>query len=62
MKKKTPTPVKDEKKEKTHHFIIDCSKPVEDKVFVTSVFAQYLKERIKVHGKIGQLGENIKIS
>jgi large subunit ribosomal protein L22e len=35
---------------------------VEDKVFNTSSFAQYLKERIKIHGKIGKLGENIKIN
>jgi hypothetical protein len=56
MKKKIQTPLKEEKKEKTHHFIIDCSKPVEDKVLATSTFAQYLTERIKVHGKIGQLG------
>jgi large subunit ribosomal protein L22e len=61
MKKTTIQP-KEEKKEKVQNFVIDCSKPVEDKVFVTSNFAQYLRERIKIHGKIGKLGENIKIA
>lgn len=51
-----------EKKTVSHNFAIDCSKPVEDKVFVTSSFAQYLRERIKVDGKLGKLGEQIKIN
>jgi len=51
-----------EKKSAAHSFAIDCSKPVEDKVFVTSTFAQYLRERIKVDGKLGKLGEQIKIA
>jgi len=51
-----------EKKSVAHSFAIDCSKPVEDKVFVTSTFAQYLRERIKVDGKLGKLGEQIKIA
>ena len=51
-----------EKKSASHNFAIDCSKPVEDKVFVTSTFAQYLRERIKVDGKLGKLGEQIKIA
>lgn len=53
---------KEEKKTTTHNFSIDCSKPVEDKVFITSSFAQYLRERIKVDGKLGKLGDNIVIS
>jgi large subunit ribosomal protein L22e len=51
-----------DKKATGNSFVIDCSKPVEDKVFVTSAFAQYLRERIKVDGKLGKLGEQIKIT
>ena len=45
-----------------HSFGIDCSKPVEDKVFNTNNFAEFLKQRIKVNGKLGKLGENISVS
>ena len=43
-------------------FTIDCSKPVEDKVFITSTFAEYLRQRIKIDGKTGHLGELVKVS
>lgn len=42
--------------------MIDCSKPVEDKVFITSSFAEYLRQRVKVNGKTGKLGDQIKIN
>ena len=45
-----------EKKPANLHFGIDCSKPVEDKVFNTGNFAEFLRQRIKVNGKIGKLG------
>lgn len=44
------------------HFGIDCSRPVEDKVFNTSNFAEFLRQRIKVDGKLGKLGDQIKVS
>ena len=47
---------------KTRVFVIDCSKPVEDKVFNTSNFAEYLRQRIKVKGKTGHLGDSVKVS
>jgi large subunit ribosomal protein L22e len=40
---------KDEKKQ-NQTFGIDCSRPVEDKVFNTSNFAEFLRQRIKVKG------------
>lgn len=46
----------------TRNFIIDCSKPVEDKVFNTANFAEYLKQRIKINGKTGKLGDLLKVS
>ena len=42
-------------------FTIDCSKPVEDKVFSTTAFADFLKQRIKVNGRTGQLGSDIAV-
>lgn len=49
-------------KKVAHNFGIDCSKPVEDKVFNTNNFAEFLRQRIKVDGKLGKLGDNIKVS
>lgn len=46
----------------TRSFVIDCSKPVEDKVFNTTNFAEYLRQRIKVNGKTGHLGESVKVN
>jgi large subunit ribosomal protein L22e len=43
-------------------FVVDCSKPVEDKVFSTNAFAEFLKERIKVNNKTGNLGSEITVS
>lgn len=50
-----------DKKAVSLHFGIDCSKPVEDKVFNTTNFAEFLRQRIKVDGKLGKLGESIKV-
>jgi large subunit ribosomal protein L22e len=46
----------------SHAFTIDCSKPVEDKVFNTSNFAEFLRARIKIGGRVGHLGESIKVT
>lgn len=43
-------------------FAIDCAKPVEDKVFNTNLFAQFLRQRIKVGGRTGKLGDSIKVT
>ncbi|KAL4512817.1 hypothetical protein ABPG72_017502 [Tetrahymena utriculariae] len=43
-------------------FKIDCSQPVEDKVILISEFAEFLKSKVKVDGKLGNLGENITVS
>lgn len=44
------------------NFTIDCSKPVEDKVFNTSNFAEFLRARIKIGGRTGHLGEVVKVN
>jgi large subunit ribosomal protein L22e len=46
----------------TRNFTIDCSKPVEDKVFNTSNFAEFLRARIKIGGRTGHLGESVKVN
>ena len=39
----------------TRSFTIDCTKPVEDKVFNTTNFAEYLRQRIKIGGRTSHL-------
>ncbi|KAF7966230.1 hypothetical protein HWV62_39467 [Athelia sp. TMB] len=45
-----------------HKFVIDYSKPAADGVFDGADFEKFLHDRIKVDGKAGQLGENVKIT
>ena len=40
-------------KKKALSFVIDCSKPVEDKIMDISSFEKFLLDRIKVEGKTG---------
>ena len=42
--------------------MIDCSKPVEDKVFNTTNFGEFLRQRIKINGKTGKLGDQVKVT
>ncbi|KAG0708997.1 60S ribosomal protein L22 [Suillus ampliporus] len=44
-----------------HKFVIDYSRPASDGVFDGADFEKFLHDRIKVEGKSGQLGENVKI-
>ena len=50
-----------EEKKVNLHFGIDCSKPVEDKVFNTANFAEFLRQRIKIDGKLGKLGDRVRV-
>ena len=43
-------------------FTIDCAKVVEDKVLIMRDFEKYLRERIKVDGKKGNLGTAVNLS
>ncbi|KAF4532961.1 hypothetical protein B566_EDAN000649 [Ephemera danica] len=47
------------KKKVSLKFTVDCSKPVEDEIMDVSKFEQYLKERIKVNGKTGNLSNAV---
>ncbi|PCH33518.1 ribosomal protein L22e [Wolfiporia cocos MD-104 SS10] len=45
-----------------HKFVLDYSRPADDGVFDGAAFEKYLHDRIKVEGKTGQLGDNVKIT
>ncbi|KAH7883710.1 ribosomal protein L22e [Phlebopus sp. FC_14] len=45
-----------------HKFVIDYSRPAADGVFDGADFEKFLHDRIKVEGKAGQLGDNVKIT
>lgn len=49
-------------KTKASSFVIDCSKPVDDKILELAAFEKYLADRIKVGGKAGALGDSVKVS
>ncbi|KDQ63602.1 hypothetical protein JAAARDRAFT_189159 [Jaapia argillacea MUCL 33604] len=44
-----------------HKFVIDYSRPAGDGVFDGAAFEKFLHDRVKVDGKAGNLGENVKI-
>ncbi|GLJ37794.1 hypothetical protein SUGI_0768180 [Cryptomeria japonica] len=59
--KKGAAPAKGGKK-KANTFVIDCGKPVEDKIMDIASFEKFLQDRIKVGGKTGVLGDVVTIS
>ncbi|KAE8355174.1 ribosomal protein L22e [Aspergillus coremiiformis] len=46
----------------THKFVINASQPVSDKIFDISAFEKFLHDRIKIEGRVGQLGDKVVIS
>ncbi|XP_050263939.1 uncharacterized protein LOC126708176 [Quercus robur] len=49
-------------KKKGATFVIDCAKPVEDKIMDIASLEKFLQERIKVGGKAGALGDSVIVS
>ena len=43
-------------------YIINASQPASDKILDVSAFEKFLHEKIKVDGRIGNLGDTIQIS
>lgn len=43
-------------------YVVDCSKPVDDKVFSTNAFAEFLKQRIKINNKTNNLGSDVNVA
>nr|ACO10184.1 60S ribosomal protein L22 [Caligus rogercresseyi]ACO11040.1 60S ribosomal protein L22 [Caligus rogercresseyi] len=42
-------------------FVIDCSHPVEDGIFNCTDFESYLRDRIKVNGKLKNFGKEVSL-
>lgn len=49
-------------KKKGASFVIDCAKPVEDKIMDIASLEKFLQERIKVAGKAGALGDSVTVT
>lgn len=49
-------------KKKAVTYTIDCAKPVDDKIMEIASFEKFLQDRIKVDGKAGVLGEDVKVT
>merc|ERR1719476_848689 len=43
-------------------FVVDCSQPLEDNILDISQLEQFFLDRIKVNGKIGNLGDKVKVT
>ena len=43
-------------------FIINASQPASDKIFDVSAFEKFLQDKIKVDGRVGNLGDVVQIS
>jgi large subunit ribosomal protein L22e len=43
-------------------YVINASQPAGDKIFDVSAFEKFLHDRIKVEGRVGNLGDNVQIS
>ncbi|RKF84141.1 60S ribosomal protein L22 [Golovinomyces cichoracearum] len=46
----------------TRKFIINASQPASDKILDVSAFEKFLQDKIKVDGRVGNLGDVVKIS
>ena len=49
------------KKKQQTKFYIECKNPVEDGIMNAGEFETFLKERIKVNGKTGNLGDSVAV-
>merc|ERR1712014_242543 len=59
--KMAPTNKSKKSKNNTRKFTINCQAPVDDGILDIASFNQYLTEHIKVEGKVGNLGEKVKV-
>ncbi|GFZ19409.1 ribosomal L22e protein family [Actinidia rufa] len=49
-------------KKKGATFVLDCGKPVEDKIMEIASLEKFLQERIKVGGKAGAFGDSVTVT
>ncbi|KAJ5887901.1 60S ribosomal protein L22 [Penicillium taxi] len=58
-----PVAAKGRKAQKvTQKFVINASQPASDKIFDVSAFEKFLHDRVKVEGRVGNLGDDVVIS
>ena len=50
------------KGKKASKFVINCSLPIEDNVIVLGDFCDFLTQKIKVEGKVANLGNTVTVS
>uniref|UniRef100_A0AC35TM04 60S ribosomal protein L22 n=1 Tax=Rhabditophanes sp. KR3021 TaxID=114890 RepID=A0AC35TM04_9BILA len=50
-----PKVAKVHKKKVTYKFVVNCKSPVEDGILKTQSFVEFLRQRVKYDGKLGQL-------
>ncbi|XP_064194821.1 60S ribosomal protein L22-like 1 [Anguilla rostrata] len=62
MAPKRQTIVKKDKKRASWKFTLDLTHPVEDGILDSGSFESFLKERVKVNGKTGNLGNIVQIA
>ncbi|XP_041118859.1 60S ribosomal protein L22-like 1 [Polyodon spathula] len=62
MGPKRPAIVRKDKKKGTWKFCLDLTHPVEDGILDSGNFEMFLKEKIKVNGKTGNLGNVVQIT
>merc|ERR1712054_99413 len=55
-------PTKISKRKTVLKFVIDCSQPVDDGIMDAASFEKFLLDRIKVGGKVGNLGDLVSVS
>ncbi|MCJ1410320.1 60S ribosomal protein L22 [Ptychographa xylographoides] len=46
----------------TKKFIINAAQPASDKIFDVSAFEKFLHDKVKVDGRVGNLGDTVQIS
>ena len=51
-----------QKKKVNLRYVINCKMPIEDNVLVLNDFEAYLKQKIKVDNKTGNLGTSVTVS
>lgn len=54
-------PAKGKKKKTSQKFSLDCAHPVEDGIMDVMSIEKFLIERIKVNGKVGNLGNSVSV-
>jgi len=62
MAPNTARTAKGKQQKVTKKYIINASQPINDKIFDISAFEKFLHDRIKVDGRVGNLGDSVQIA